>query len=212
MARVTALRAPKRGKYDRGQSPEARVKDQRRRLFAAATRVFARRGFGASTVDLVVAEAGVSRRTFYEHFDDLTDLLLQLHERLSTAAFRAIDLSARAEQDPDAQLRAGVGALLGLIAGFSDQARILFREIRAAGPEHEVRREALLGRFASLLFEGVARSHALGIAKRPPDELRIFALVAAMEAVGMRYVDRNDEARATEAVGPMVDMVLRTFG
>jgi AcrR family transcriptional regulator len=188
------------------------VRDQRRRLFAAATKVFARRGFAAATIDQVVAEAGVSRRTFYEHFDDLTDILVQLHERLASAAFRAIEMSVRSTEDPDAQLRAGVAALLGLIASFGDQARILFREIRAAGPEHELRREALLGRFAALLFEGVARSHAMGIAKRPPDELRIFALVAAMEAVGMRYVDRNDEARAVEAVDPLVDMVARTFG
>jgi AcrR family transcriptional regulator len=208
---VSAARAPGRGKYDRQQSLEDRAKEQRRHLFRAATRVFAKRGFAGATVDLIVAEAGVSRRTFYEHFDDLKDVLLQLHDRIANASFRAIHTMVEGQHHPNDQLRAGVQAFLGLIANFGDQSRVLFREVRAAGPEHEVRREAILGRFAALLFAGVARANAMGIATKPPDELRIFALVAAMEAVAMRYVDRNDGARAMEAVDPLVDMVIRTF-
>jgi AcrR family transcriptional regulator len=208
---VSTARAPGRGKYDRRTSPEDRAKEQRRRLFAAATRVFAKKGFAGATVDAIVAEAGTSRRTFYEHFDDLKDVLLLLHDRIANASFRLIEECVRAQTHPNDQLRAGVEAFMGLIVHFSDQARVLFREVRAAGPEHEVRREALLSRFASLLFEGVTRAKALGIATKPPDELRIFALVAAMEAVAMRYVERRDESRASEAVDPLVDMVIRTF-
>jgi AcrR family transcriptional regulator len=206
-----SARAPGRGKYDRHLTPEDRAKEQRRRLFAAATRVFAKNGFAGATIDLVVAEAGTSRRTFYEHFDDLRDILLRLHDRIANAAFRAIEQFVRAQHHPNDQLRAGVEGFFGLIANFGDQARVLFRELRAAGPEYEVRRELLLGRFAALLFDGVARAHAMGIATKPPDELRIFALVAAMEAIGMRYIDRHDEGRATEAVEPLVDMVIRAF-
>lgn len=180
-------------------------------MFAAATHVFAKRGFAATTVDMIVAEAGVSRRTFYEHFDDLKDVLLQLHDRIANASFRAIQAMVEGQHHPNDQLRAGVEAFLGLVANFGDQSRVLFREVRAAGPEHEVRREAVLARFAALLFAGVARANVMGIATKPPDELRIFALVAAMEAVAMRYVERNDAARATEAVAPLVDMVIRTF-
>jgi AcrR family transcriptional regulator len=208
---VSSARAPARGKYDRNQSPEDRAKQQRRRLFTAATTVFARRGFANSTIDHIIAEAGVSRRTFYEHFDDLKDILLQLHDRISNASFRVIEQYVRSQEHPNDQLRAGVTAFMGLIGNFADQSRVLFREVRAAGPEHEVRRDALLARFGALLFEGVSRANTLGVATKPPDELRIFALVSAMEAVAMRYVERHDEARAAEAIEPLVDMVIRTF-
>ncbi len=210
-SRVSTARAPGRGKYDRQASPEDRQKQQRRLIFRAATSVFARKGFAGATVDQICAEAGVSRRTFYEHFDDLKDVLLQLHDRIANASFRAIESMVQGQHHPNDQLRAGVQAFTGLIANFGDQSRVLFREVRAAGPEHEVRREVLLGRFVALLFAGVARANVMGIATKPPDELRIFALVAAMEAVAMRYVDRNAGPRAIEAVEPLVDMVIRAF-
>jgi AcrR family transcriptional regulator len=204
-------RAPKRGQHDRSLSADERVAQQRRRLLRAGPQVFAHLGFANATVDAIVREAGTSRRTFYEHFDDLRDMLLQLHERSGTRAFRAVEQYVLAQEHPHEQLRAGVEGFLGLIAHFGDEARVLFREVSALGPEHQSRRDALLQRFATLMFQGVARSHAMGIAKRPPDELRIFALVAAIEAIGMRYVERRDEAHALEAVEPLVDMIRRAF-
>lgn len=208
---MSAARAPGRGKYDRQKTAEDRAKEQRRRLMRAATIVFAKKGFAGATVDAIVAEAGTSRRTFYEHFDDLKDILLRLHDQIANRSFRIVEQCVLAQDHPNEQLRAGVEAFLGMIAHFPDQARVLFREVRAAGPEHEVRREALLARFVQLLSRGVARANVLGIASKPPDELRIFALVAAMEAIGMRYIERRDTARAHEAAAPLVDMVIRTF-
>jgi AcrR family transcriptional regulator len=204
-------RAPGRGKYDRSHTADERARDQRRRLFTAAASVFARHGYANCTVDDVCSEAGVSRRTFYEHFGDLRDCLVKLHERVGNQSFRAVEQYCRAQEHPNDQLRAGVEGLLGLIANFPEQAKVIFREVRAAGPDLEGRREALLQRFATLMFEGVARAHALGVCKLPPDETRIFALVAAMEAVGMRYVDRGEHSRAVEAAPALVDMVIRTF-
>jgi AcrR family transcriptional regulator len=208
---AAVARAPGRGHHDRSLSGAERAAQQRRRLLVAGTKVFAHVGFANATVDAIVREAGVSRRTFYEHFDDLRDMLLQIHERSGTRAFRAVEQHVRAQEHPHDQLRAGVEGFLGLIAHFSDEARVLFREVSALGPEHQVRRDALLQRFATLMFQGVARSYAMGIAKRPPDELRIFALVAAVEAIGMRYIERRDEARALEAVEPLVDLIRRAF-
>ena len=204
-------RAPRRGQHDRSLSGAERAAQQRRRLMRAGVKIFAHLGYGGATVDAIVREAGTSRRTFYEHFDDLRDLLLRLHEQAGTRAFRAVEQHVLAQDHPSDQLRAGVEAFLGLIDQFGDEARVLFREVSALGPEHQVRREALLGRFATLMFAGVARSYAMGIAKRPPDELRIFAFVAAIEAIGMRYVERGDEARALEAVEPLVDLIRRAF-
>jgi enolase len=66
-------RAPGRGKYDRTRSPDERQKDQLRRLLDAAAHVFAEKGWAEATVETIVTRAGMSRRTFYEHFDDLKD-------------------------------------------------------------------------------------------------------------------------------------------
>jgi AcrR family transcriptional regulator len=207
----TPDKAPGRGKYDRSHTPDERAREQRRRIFLAAARVFSARGYANSTVDDICTEAGVSRRTFYEHFEDLRDCLVKLHERVANRAFRAVEQYCRAQEHPNDQLRAGVEGLLGMIANFPDEAKVIFREVRSAGPELEARREALLQRFASLMFEGIARAQALGVCRLPPDEIRVYALVAAMEAVGMRYVERGEHARAIEAAPALVDMVIRAF-
>ena len=206
-------RAPGRGKYDRTATADSREKEQLRRLLDAAAHVFAEKGWAGATVEAIVTRAGMSRRTFYEHFDDLRECLLVLHQKVTKASFRAVESQVQAAAGaPLDMLENGVTALLGGIAAFPHVARVMFREVRAAGPEFEKIHEQMMARFAKLVFDGVERSYELGVAKIPPDELRVFALVSAMEAVGMRYVMRGEEAKALDAAPVLIDMVQRTFG
>src|SRR5687767_13565478 len=87
----TGERAPGRGKYDRTRTQDERVRDQRRRLLDAAGHVFAEVGWADATVETIVSRAGMSRRTFYEHFDDLKSCLLTLHQRVSDLSFRSVE-------------------------------------------------------------------------------------------------------------------------
>src|SRR5512142_3344759 len=92
-------RAPGRGKYDRSRSPDERQKEQQRRLLEAAAHVFAEKGWADATVEAIVNRAGMSRRTFYEHFDDLRDCLLTLHDRVTRGAVRAIETQIAGRDD-----------------------------------------------------------------------------------------------------------------
>lgn len=205
-------RAPGRGKYDRTRSTDERHKEQLRRLLDAAAHVFAEKGWAGATVEMIVQRAGMSRRTFYEHFEDLRDCLLVLHQKVTKASFRAVEMGVASATSPPDMLKRGVEALLGGIAMFPHIARVMFREVRSAGPEFEKIHEAMMGRFAKLVSDGVQQAHDEGRAKRAPDELRIFALVSAMEAVGMRYVARGEEHKALDAAPVLVDMIQKTFG
>jgi AcrR family transcriptional regulator len=80
----------------------------RGRLVALAMDLFYRHGFNAIGIDHVLAEAGVSKTTFYKHFESKTELMVaaiewrHLHE--SRAWKRAVTLLAGS--DPKGQLRA----------------------------------------------------------------------------------------------------------
>jgi len=204
-------RAPGRGKYDRTRTPDERQKEQLRRLLDAAGHVFAEVGWADATVEAIVNRAGMSRRTFYEHFDDLKECLLVLHQKVSKVSFRAVEAQVGTQTVPADMLRVGVTAFLGGIAMFPHMARVMFRVVRAAGPEFEAIHEQMMARFAKLVFDGVQKGYELGKASRPPDELRVFALVSAMEAVAMRYVMRGEESKALEAADVLIDMVQKTF-
>jgi AcrR family transcriptional regulator len=199
------------GRWDRSRSTTERRGDQRAHILSAAARVFSERGFGRSTVQHVIERANISRRTFYEHFDDLRGLLLELHSFIAQVAFQTVEAATQAEPNRGRKLRVGVEAFLRLVAENGNLARVLFREIRALGPEHEVRREAVLQRFSSLLLEGFAHAYAEKVLSRPPDELTIFALVSAIEAVGMRYADRGEAHRAPEAAAALVHLCEAAF-
>jgi len=209
-------RAPGRGKYDRTTSPDERQKAQLRRLLDAAGHVFAEMGWADATVEAIVNRAGMSRRTFYEHFADLRECLLVLHQKMTKIAVRAIDGQVQAPATPPDMLRMGAEAFLGGIAAFPHIARVMFRVVRSAGPEFEKIHEQMMVRFAKLVLDGVERSFesGQGTIRRPADgkvELRVFALVSGMEAIGMRYVMRGEEAKAIEAVPVLVDMVQKIF-
>jgi len=210
--KTAAAKAPGRGKYDRARTPDQREKEQRSRLLDAAGHVFAEVGWADATVEAIVSRAGMSRRTFYEHFDDLRDCLLAFHQAATRRAFRAVEMAVEAAPANGEKLRMGVTGFLGGIAAFPHIARVIFRVVRSAGPEFEVVHDDVLTRFAQLFFVGLTEAHARGRTELPPDELRIFALVSAMEAVAMRFVARGEEAKALEAAPTLIDMVERTFG
>lgn len=55
--------------------------ESRRRLVEAAERVFSRAGYIATSVDDIAQEAGVSRQTFYRHYDGKLAIAMEYFER-----------------------------------------------------------------------------------------------------------------------------------
>jgi AcrR family transcriptional regulator len=81
-------------------------KTGRERLIATAVELFYRHGFGAVGVDRVIAAAGVTKTTFYKHFEGKDDLIMAAVRRRdeweSQAWFRAVQKVAG--DDPGRQL------------------------------------------------------------------------------------------------------------
>ena len=83
---------------------EPRISEPRERLLRTASAIFYRDGIHAVGVDRVVAEAGVTRATFYRHFpskEDLVTAYLQLEDATIRGYFEA---AAPAARDPDEML------------------------------------------------------------------------------------------------------------
>jgi AcrR family transcriptional regulator len=200
----------RRGKYDRGQTAKVRRAAQREALLDAATHVIARRGFAHASVETIVRRAGMSRRTFYEHFKDLRDVLHKIHDRAADLAFAFISAQLKAERDPLAQIRSGIHSYLGAIAANPEVARVVFREVRAAGPEYEPRREKETERYTQLLLGSLQLAHRRGQLTHPPDETTAYAISAAVEAVALRSLGAAPpDPSAAEA---LVRLAFRAFG
>ncbi len=113
---------------------------QRGRLLDAIAEVVAERGYGASTVADVIDHAGVSRKTFYEHFRDREQCFLAAYD----AGVEVLMTTMRAADDP-------IAAYLETLAAEPAFARTFLIEIAAAGPHALARRLAVHDSFAALI-------------------------------------------------------------
>src|SRR5689334_11668061 len=88
-------------------------KTGRERLVAAAVDLFYRNGFGAIGVDRVIAAAGVTKTTFYKHFEGKDDLMLAAVRRRDEWESQAWDRAVRelAGDDPAGRLLAVIDVM-----------------------------------------------------------------------------------------------------
>lgn len=94
------------------------AKSTRDRIIEAAHDLFYKIGFHAVGVDAILARVGVSKTTFYNHFeskDDVVSAVLRWHDRWWQDTFRAI-LRKHGGDTPRGQLMAIFDALAELLA------------------------------------------------------------------------------------------------
>src|SRR5438445_9854570 len=90
-----ARRGPRVARTSVEGAPRTRVMEvQRARILTAMVRVVSEDGVGAATVSRVVKRAGVSRRTFYEHFSGCEDCFLAVFEEALARASRSATSTA----------------------------------------------------------------------------------------------------------------------
>ncbi|MEX0875010.1 MAG: TetR/AcrR family transcriptional regulator [Actinomycetota bacterium] len=107
-----------------------RFRRQRRDLLRAAARLAAREGYEGTRVADIVAEAGLSKSTFYEHFGSKEECFVELNGRTSAQMLKgAVDTAeATIDQGPFGCL----GAVIRSIVGYADRNPRLAEVLRAA--------------------------------------------------------------------------------
>jgi AcrR family transcriptional regulator len=112
---------------------------QRQRLLHGVTVTVAEKGYGTATIGDITGRAGVSKKTFYEHFPDKLACFLAAYDHGTEAMLAAVTNASRdalnAGLDPVEQLRRANRAYLSFVVDEEPYARTFFLEILAAGPE-----------------------------------------------------------------------------
>jgi AcrR family transcriptional regulator len=169
---------------------------QRTRLLEAVGRAVAERGYAAATIEDVVRGAGVSKKTFYDHFADKEDCFLAAYEAASEELLERVREAHAVHDDWLERTRAGVRAYLRWLAAEPALARVFLIEVAAAGPRALERREALRDRYAELIHE------RRGEQPRLPIEV-FHAVVAAVDDVVVRHI-RESGAEDLPALEPVL--------
>lgn len=167
-----------------GRPLSKRGLDTRRRLLDAAEQVFGELGYHDASIVKITEQAGVGQGTFYLYFASKKDVFDELIRDLNRRVRHAMkDASSRGTSRLEAELL-GFGAYFR----FTAEHPALYRIIRQAEFVSPEMLEYHYERLAAGYVEGLRESMAKGEIGAIDPEVSAWALMAAGEMLGMRYI------------------------
>ncbi len=112
---------------------ETVAEHQRERLFKAMVEAVNERGFVATTISDLVTRAGISRRSFYEHFQNKEECLLATYDTIVEHLQRRLIVAVASAASWPEQLEAFLRELFEAAGDRPDRARLVCVEMGAAG-------------------------------------------------------------------------------
>ncbi len=144
-----------------GLPRELVLASQRQRLIHGVTLAVSEKALHGTTISDIAERAGVSKKTFYEHFTDKMACFLAAYDHGAAALMLEVVAASvgarRAGLVPVDQFRAGTHAYLAFLQREAPYARTFCLEMLAAGPEATARHRAGRRAFA----DSVAAWHSL---------------------------------------------------
>ncbi len=180
---------------------------QRTRLVCAMIEVCAERGAANITVTNVVERAGVSRRTFYEVFEDGHACLLAAFEEAMARAWRKVHDDYVAHAVWAERIRASLVALLGFFDEEPSCARLLVVESLSAGPELLARRQQVTATLIAAVEHGQEMTTwATGVSA-----LTAEGIVGAVLAVLHARLSQHRPEPVRSLINPLLGMIVLPY-
>jgi AcrR family transcriptional regulator len=198
-----ALRVLPRGRH--AAPREVVAESQRERMLVAMADAVATKGYANVAVADVIGAAGVSRRSFYEHFANKEQAFLAAYDAGVAGLLEEIAAAQdAAEGGVLARARAGTETYLQLLSDNPAFARTFLIEVLGAGPAALARREAVHEQFARRLADDHAKiaEQAGGVPAPAP-----FVFRAAVGAIHELVIDCLLK-RGPEALPALLDPIL----
>jgi AcrR family transcriptional regulator len=184
-----------RGGMGRGKTE----RHQRGRLEGAMVEAVSRHGYAETTVGELVALAGVSKSTFYQHFASKDACFFATFETIVEEASVRVSVAYRSEDGLRERLAAAMARLAEILAEESAAASLVMVDSLSLGQAAIEPRERAAEAFELMVRQSFASSPGGG-----PTDLAVRAIVAGMR----RVVYRCLRAGCPEEVGEHVSALL----
>jgi AcrR family transcriptional regulator len=173
-----------------GLSREQVARSQRERILRSIAEAVSEFGYVMTPVAEVIRRAGVSRETFYEHFDNKQQCFLAAYDASADTLLEAAKEAARSAPFDDVaeRLERLLARYLAVLAKEPAMARTFLVEVYAAGPAALARRVEVQARFTEMLAAMVGAR----------DDHQRFACEALVAATSALVTQRLCAGRSTE--------------
>jgi AcrR family transcriptional regulator len=177
-------------------------------LLSAARELFGQQGYAATSVDEIVAAAGVTKGALYHHFGDKADLFRAVYEQVKSEVTEQV---VEVYNWPDPWESITVGAQKWLDAHLDPAVRrIVLQDARAVLAWETLR--DLENRFGAVALRGAMRKSrtAGGFADAPLRPLALM-LIGALGDACLYVADAPDPEAARAEVDPVLNQMLEAF-
>jgi len=106
----------------------------REQILARAARLFARRGYTATTMNEVAEACGVSKPSLYHYVRDKQQLLVEIAETHIARLEALLEEVVAETQTPETRMRRLIAAFLAVYAGAQAEHRVLTEDVRFLQP------------------------------------------------------------------------------
>jgi TetR/AcrR family transcriptional regulator, ethionamide resistance regulator len=184
----------------------------RHEILAAADHFLRERPYRELSVDVVMADTGLTRTAFYRHFDDVTDLVLRLFADIGQ---ELVEIGHRWSQSAGPNFPAPAQAGLTAIVDFFVRHGPLVRAIaEAAATDERIERayQGSLDAFVAITARTLDRLVADGLIEVPDTDALARALTLMNEAYLLSEFGREPSGDPEIAIATLETVWLRVAG
>jgi AcrR family transcriptional regulator len=185
--------------------PQHVARHQKARLEGAMVEAVARHGYAGTTLRELVTLAGVSKSTFYQHFENKQDCFLATFDEIVVQLSARVGEAYRSGGDFRGQLTAGLAAFMNLAVEEPAAAGLTSVESLTLGAAGVAHRERASEGFEALIQQSFDHSPA----EREVSAVTVRAIVAGIRGVTYQRLRQGKREELPGVVDELVEWALR---
>jgi AcrR family transcriptional regulator len=198
---------PEPGPRKRGR-PAIPKDVQRNRLIEAATRAFEAKPFEEVRVADIVAEAGMSSRSFYEFFDSKEDLVASVVQQAGEELLAELHALFLDVEHPVERIDRGLHLFLDLFARVPVDVEAL---TGSAGQRVREARRDYVREITEMVLAELLLWHESGHTAKSPDAIHVELLLTGIEGMAFRYYSEGRSEELRQLHPTIMELLVRAF-
>jgi AcrR family transcriptional regulator len=185
-------------------SPARVARHQRARLEGAMVEAVARHGYAGTTLRELVGLAGVSKSTFYDHFESKQDCFLATFDTIVAEVSTRVGTAYREDGDFRERLVAALRTFMEMVVSEPAAARLAVVESLTLGAAGVAHRERGMEAFETMISQSFEHSAA----QAPAEPRTVRAIAAGVRGVIYRHLRAGTAEQLPGLVEMLVDWAL----
>ena len=174
-----------------------RRNERREQILSAARKVFSVKGYHASSVADILAEAGIARGTFYLYFPSKRAIFDELLEGMFTQITRSVH---RIEIGPDSgphleQMYHNIHAVVDVLEGNRELTIILLREAVGLDADFDQKLNAFYYRLCDMVESALSLGQTMGLVRECNTRLVTYFVLGSVKEMMIQLLTGDDASR-----------------